>query len=236
MDGMSMRREIVLAAIFVALMGSVSRAGDVVCPTSLIVFAYSDRPSVSVSLRKAADFVAMPISIRCDHKEPSKRFEIIAQAKAAIMKAAEGKKNIRVHSGPVALSARPTGKLDIPSSSGGYGGTSQAQVHVLVALADTGKDVFHCAAEISEFIEGVHLPEKAWMEYGQIHLAVDNPEQYREALLKAISAETTKSKAVLGSSGQVVLSGLESPVHVRQADESHVDLFLGYSVSLTVRE
>ena len=217
------------------LFASVSLAGDIVGPKSLIVFAYSDRPSVSASLRKEADVVAMPISIRSDHKEPPKRFEAIALAKAAIIKAAEGRKGIRVHSGPVALSARPIGKLESFSSSG-YGSPSQAQLHVLIPLAGNGKDVFQCAAEIHEFMKGVRLPDKADLEFGQVHLGVENPEQYRGALLKLIADEVGKARKALGAASQPLVGGLESPVSARQADERNVDLFLSYTISLTVRE
>lgn len=212
-----------------------SYAGDILSSKSLIVFAYNDRPSVSASLRREADFVSMPLSIRSDHKDASERFEVIGQAKAAILMAAAGNKGISVHSGPVVLSARPTSKLSF-LSSGGYGNYSQAQLHVLVPLAESAKDVFQCAIEMNEFIKGVQLPDKAEIEFGQIHLAVDNPEQHREVLLKLISEEVAKSKAALGANGQVIVSGLESPVFVRQADERHVELFLNYSTSFTVSE
>ena len=225
---------IVLSFVFL-LAAPASYAGDILSSKSLIVFAYRDRPAVSASLRRVADFVSMPVSIKSDYKDPSKRFEIIGRAKTAIVKAAAGEKGISVHSGPVALSARPTGKLAF-ISSGGYGHYSEAHLHVLVPLTERKRDVFDCAIEMNEFIKTVQLPHKAEIEFGEIHLAVDNPEQYREALLKLISEEITKAKAALGVSGQVNISGLESPVFVRQADDRHVDLFLNYSTSVTVSQ
>ncbi|MDY6952172.1 MAG: hypothetical protein SWE60_11715 [Thermodesulfobacteriota bacterium] len=89
---------------------------------------------------------------------------------------------------------------------------------------------------MNEFIKTGQLPDKAELEFGEIHLAVDNPEQYREALLKLISEEITKAEAALDVSGQVKSSGLESPVFVRQADDRHVDLFLNYSTSVTISQ
>jgi hypothetical protein len=43
----------------------------------------------------------------------------------------------------------------------------------------TGLDAFKCAAETTEFITGVRLPDKAELQCGQMHLGVENPEQYR---------------------------------------------------------
>lgn len=230
-----MPRKLILLLLLGILCASSSFAGDLSSAKAFIVFAYSDQPSVSASLRKEADFVAMPISIRSDHKDATRQFESIASAKAAIVKAAEGRKDLRIHSGPVALSARPTSKL-ASFSSGGYGNSSQAALHVLVPLAGTGKDVFRCAVAINDFIKGVVLPEKTDLNFGQIHLGVENPELYRGALLKLIADEIGKSKKAFGTTSQALIGGLESPVFVRQADERNVELFLNYTVALTVRE
>lgn len=230
-----MKTKTVFAGILLTLMGSFSHAGNV-NPKSMVVFAYKDGPSVSTFLQKEADYVSMPLSVKCDHKDPAKRFEIIAQTETSIINAAGTTNNIRVHSGPVVLSGRPTGKSIGFSSLEGYAGSTQAQLHVLIPFVGTGKDVFPCAAEITKFVQGVKLPDGAVLDYGQIHLGVENPEQYREALLKAIADETSRSMTLLGSNGQVIVSGLESPVFVRQADESHVDLFLNYSLSLRVNK
>lgn len=231
-----MLRALIASMVLVcAIVVQSSYAGEILSSKSLIVFAYTDRPSVSASIRMEADFVSMPLSIRGDHKDPAKRFEIIAHAKGAIIKAAEDIKDIQVHSGPVALSSQPVSKVQA-FSSGGYGGTSQAEIHILSPLAGAEKDVFKRATVINNFIRGVRLPDGAEVDFGQIHLAVDNPEQYREALLRAIADEVAKTKSTLGSSVEVTVSGLESPVFVRQADEKHVDLFLSYELAMVVNK
>lgn len=230
-----MSKKLLLLLLLGVLCASSVFAGDLSSAKSFIVFAYSAQPSVSAVLSREADFVVMPITIRSDHKDATKQFEAIASAKAAILKAAEGRKDLRIHSGPVALSARPTSKL-ASFSSGGYGNSSQAELHVLIPLAGTGKDVFRCAVTINEFIKGVVLPEKTEIDFGQIHLGVENPEQYRGALLKLIADEIGKSKKALGTASQALIGGLESPIFVRQADERNVELFLNYTVALTVRE
>ncbi len=58
---------------------------------------------MSASLRKEADFVSMPLSIKSDHKDPSKRLEIIGRAKAALLKAVDGKMGRRRISSRVLL-------------------------------------------------------------------------------------------------------------------------------------
>ncbi|SPP63834.1 hypothetical protein [Nitrospira lenta] len=208
-------------------------ADDSFSSSSLVVFAYSDRPSVSAAIRMEADYVSMPLTIQGDHKDTAKQFNIIAQAKAAIVRMAAASKGIHVHVGPVALSAHPAKKLQ-SFSSGGYGGMSQAHLHILSPLGSCDKDVFRCATAINEFIKGVRLPDDAKIDFGHMQLAVDNPEQYRDALLKNIAVEMVKTKSALGPTAKVTISGLESPVFVRQADELRVDLFLNYELAMTM--
>ena len=187
----------------------------------------SDR--VSVSLRKEADFVSMPVLIKSDHRNSSDRFKAISQAKAAIQQAADKNKDVHIYNGPVVLRNR---KVDF----WGYGNFSQMRLHVLVPLAGTKKDIFQCATEIKQFVDSVSLPKKVKIESDEILLAVDNPAQYREQLLKLIGEEVSQSRAALGADGKAVVKGLESPVRILQADERHVELFLDYSVSITLSE
>jgi len=51
-----------------------------------------------------------------------------------------------------------------------------------------------------------------------------------------VSPWAPKAEAALDVSGQVKISGLESPVFVREADDRHVDLFLNYSTSVTISQ
>jgi hypothetical protein len=201
--------------------------------TSLLVLGFRDHQYVSVVLRQQADYVAMSLSISSDQRDPIQRFAEIRDTKAIIQKKAEKDADIIIHTGPVTLSAQPTSKLSYLSSSSGA--SSEAQLEILVPLKDKNRDVFKCASMIRKFINDITMPGKATVQLGTIQLAVDNPEQFRDLLLQKISEDVAKAKEKLKAEGKVQLSGLESPVLVRQTDDKNVELFINYQFSVEMK-
>jgi len=201
--------------------------------SSLLVIAFSDRQHVSTVLRQQADYVAMPISVSSDQRDPIQRFAEIRDAKRLIQKKAEGNPDVVIHSGAVTLSAKPMSKLSYISSYSG--GSSEADLHILVPFKGNNRDVFTCASMIRTFLNAITMPGKANIQLGSIQLAADNPEQYRPVLLQMISEEAAQTKEKLKADGKVQLSGLESPVLVRQSDDENVELFINYQLSVEMK-
>lgn len=201
--------------------------------SSLLVIAFSDRQLVSTVLRQQADYVAMPISISSDQRDPIQRFAEIRDARRLIQKKAEGKSDIVIHSGAVSLTARPLSKFSYLSSDSG--GSSEADLHILVPFKGKNSDVFSCASMIHTFLNDITMPGKANIQLGSIQLASDNPEQYRPVLLQMISEDVAKTEERLKADGTVQLSGLEGPVLVRQSDDTNVELFINYRLSIEMK-
>lgn len=219
----------IIVTIIAVMISSVAWAGS----SSFVVIAFSDRQYVSTVLRQQADYVTMPVSVSSDQKDPILRFAEIRDAKRLIQKKAEGNPDITIRSGPVTLSAKPAAKsFDISSYSSG---SSEADIHILVSFKGKNRDVFTCATMIRAFLNSIALPEKAKIQLESIRLAADNPEQYRPALLQMISKDVAKTKENLSAGGQAQLSGLESPVLVRQADDENIELFINYQLDVEMK-
>ncbi|MFZ5877010.1 MAG: hypothetical protein ACOYXU_11460 [Nitrospirota bacterium] len=201
--------------------------------SKFLVVAFSDRQHVAVVLRQQADYVSMPVSISSGQRDPLQRFAELRDAKAAVLRKAQGNPDIVIHSGRVTLSAKPVSKLAsvVPYSSA----ESEADLHVLVPFKGKNRDVFACADIIRRFLNDLTLPSKTSMQLGSIQLAVDNPEQYRPTLVQMISEDVTRTKEKVKADAKVLLSGLESPVLVRQADDENVDLFIDYEFTIETK-
>jgi hypothetical protein len=105
-----------------------------------------------------------------------------------------------------------------------------------VPLSKERDNIFSAGIEVARFVEGLKLPGKAKVELGNLQLAVENPEQYRSKLLAEIAQEIKRTREGLGAQGTVKVEGLESPVLVRQTDDRHVEVFLRYSLSVTMEK
>lgn len=219
----------ILAALSALMISAPVWAGG----SSLLVIAFSDRQLVSTVLRQQADYVAMPISISSDQRDPIQRFAEIRDVKRLIQKKAEGNSDIVIHPGAISLTAQTLSKVSYLSSY--TGGSSEADLHILVPFKGKDRDVFSCASMIRTFLNDITMPGKANIQLGSIQLASDNPEQYRPGLLQMISEDVARTKERLKADGTIQVSGLEGPVLVRQTDDENVELFINYRLSMEMK-
>lgn len=222
----------------VAMLGSLLPLLPVLAATNEpVTLAIAEARSVAVAIRQQADFVAVPITISSDQKDTAMRFEDIRQAKETIAQMAQATPGLRVHSGPVTLSATPPGRRSALSSVSIEAGVlAQAQIYLLVPLSKHPGDVYACAVDAERFLAGIQVRGRAQVVAGQIQLAVDNPEQYRPRLLKAVADDIKSVKAALGAKATVTVDGLHAPVVVRQIDDSSVEMFIPYRVSIEAQD
>jgi hypothetical protein len=224
------------AVILCGLVGQAVLAGT----NSPCVIAMSDSRSVAVLIRQQADFVAVPITISSEQKDPAMRFEEIRQARDTILQKAKENPRLRVQSEPVSVSARPVGRMSFFSSVSSVAvqpaSVFDAQVYVLVPLQKSQGDVYAAAAEADRFVTDLQVRGKAKLALGLVQLAVDNPEQHRPKLLQSIAQDIKTLKEMLGGKAKVTIEGLQAPVVVRQVDDSNVEIFIPYGISIEMQE
>ena len=197
----------------------------------ILVFAsaHDSSRSSAVGILQRADYASMTVTISSDQKEPIDQFQELSLARQALIQ--EAKKNLKllVHTGPVSLSPESRSSLMKVSS---YSAGSDATVHLLYSLADSKSDVFQAARELAELAKNIKATGKASYRFSSIRLVVDTPEKYRSKLLQLIFDDLKQARLLAKKSGKVILTGLDNPVSVRQADDAHVELFLDYSASM----
>jgi hypothetical protein len=200
---------------------------------SHMVIALPDHPQVAVFLRQQADYVAMPVTISSDQRDPIQRLAEMRAAKRLIQKKAEGNPDIIMKTGHVTLSFEPISKASTRTDPSKPMFT--VLLNIFVPIKGKGRDVFICAAMIRKFLDDIAMPGKASIRTGEIRLAVDNPEQYRPALLQMISDAVAKTEEALKAKGASEVSGLVGPVLVRQADDENVELFIDFQLQVETK-
>ncbi len=200
---------------------------------ALVFAAGYDTHPFAVSILQRADYASMTATIWSDQKESADQFQELALARQTLIQEAKKNPKVLVHTGPVSLSPEPRSSLSKVAS---YSGGSDATVHLLYSLADNKGDVFQAARELAALAKAVKAPGKASYRFSSIRLVVDTPERYRPKLLQMIFDDIKQARLLAKKSGKVMLTGLDHPVLVRQADDSHVELFLDYAVSMELPE
>jgi hypothetical protein len=217
---------IVMAVVFSA---SLASAG-----TSSVVIAVGYNPSApAVRLQVPADFVAMPVQVHNDSKDPAKRADEIEKALRSISDKLHQYPDMTLKQGVVSLSAREQSALKSFSSYDSSIGSS-AQLYVLGALKQDS-NVFAVTRRIIQAVSSIPLGDGSKVTLGNTTLGLNEPEKYRGHILEAVSKSIAESKKSLGFSGSVEVDGLENPVSVMQLNEAEVALFINYSLSIQTK-
>lgn len=212
-----MRKLLLVTSLFLSQLAYASGSSVV------IAAGYSPyTPTVRVQI--SADYVAIPINIKNDSKDPLKRSDEIEKALRLVTERVKQHADLAVRQGVVSLSAMEQSGL---KSYGGYDSASSAQLYVLGTLKPE-VNVFAVTKRIYQAISAVQLTDGTKVTYGKTTLGLNDPEKYRNQLLGLIAKSINETKKSLGLAGSVEISGLESPVAVMQINESEVVLFINY--------
>ncbi len=216
-------------ALSICCVASPAAAGN----SHAIVFAGETPRSTSTTLTQRADYVSLSLTIASEERDPEKQYEDLGNAVRTVKDAAGRSKTIIVHMGPVYFSTAVKSKMAISSS---YQGNSQVLLHLLMPLS-AGNDVYSRAAELERFVKSLKFPDAVKPSAGQMTIAVEDPEKYREKLIRMMSREVKKTKAAFGPGAAVSIrvDGLENPVTVRRADDEHVELFIDHTIHMDVK-
>jgi hypothetical protein len=221
------------AALLCLLWGS-SVAWSQSSPSSTVVFASIREPIAGVTLVRRADYVSFAVTITSSESDFNNRVRLIGEARNAVTEAL-AKQDIRFETGPTHLVLEQPGSSTLSSASSlGYSRPNEAVVHVLVPLAKAGGNIFEAASRVASNLTKLQLPARTSLRYSPFRLAIDNPERHRKELIAKIAEEVTGIKAAMRSNGKVSISGLASPVQLRQLNDTDVELALSYAVSIEV--
>ena len=200
--------------------------------SSSVVIAVGYNPHApTVRLQLPADYVAVPITIQNDSKDPIKRADEIEKTYRSITEKLKQYPDLAVKPGIVSLSPREQSAL---KSYSGYDGGSSAQLYVLGVLKQE-TNVFAVTKRIYQAVNGISLSDGTKVTLGNTALGLNEPEKYRSQLLKLISKSIGETKKFLGVAGSVELEGLENPVAVMQLNEREVVLFINYNFKIQTK-
>ena len=96
-------------------------------------------------------------------------------------------------------------------------------------------EVFEVIREIGQAIARIEIPNDAEVRIISTTLAVAAAEQKRDRLIQLIREQIAKTREQLGAN-VLTVTGLDSPVLVRQLDHLTVELYLDYQLSATLEK
>jgi hypothetical protein len=179
-----------------------------------------------------ADYVAVPITIDNEAKDPVKRIDEIEKAFRVITEKLASQQDLKIMPGVISLVPREPAEPTSFSYSETHRGS--AQLYVLGALKqDT--NIFAITKRIYQVVASMPQANGTKITLGNTALGLDEPEKYRNQMLGLIAKSVAEAKKALGTVAFVEVEGLEKPVTVMQLNDREVLLFINYRLRVQTK-
>lgn len=198
--------------------------------SSFVVAVARGQVPVAVRLELPADYVAVPISLTSNEKDPLRNIESLQTYTQRLQEAVSKSPAVKLRQGTVSLAVAPAEEGGFSSYK--MGGTPSTTSLFLVAPLTADRDVYQVARDIIAFAQTVAKPEQVRVTFGTTALGVEAPERLRPRLLALIQKDIEQTRAALGNPKSFEVTGLESPVVVVQRDDRNVVVYLPYRLQL----
>ena len=190
---------------------------------------YEDDQS-AIGLTRTADYFVKPIYVNSDSREANiRRQEVDAMLRALIERAQS--QGISLVAGQYKLSPLTLETMDdlLVYGRGNRPDTTRVKLYARLPVGGKFRGQDEVDDTIRAFQKDVPVTGRSYIETGSTDLAIDNPDQYRGAVVRAIADEAKRYAAMFGGDYGIEIRGLDSELYFKQASQTEVFLFIEHS-------
>ncbi|MEM6858900.1 MAG: hypothetical protein AAF559_13630 [Pseudomonadota bacterium] len=191
---------------------------------------YYDDEQSAIGLTRKADYFVKPIYVNSDSRESSvRKAEVDAVLKAMIEQSEAA--GIKLVAGEYTLSPLTLDSMDdlLTYRRGGRPDTTRVRLYARLPVGGSFKGVDEVDELVDSFKKTIPATGRSYIETGSTELAIDNPDQYRSAVVKEIAEEAKSYAAMFGSDYGIEVRGLDSELYFKQASQTEVFLYIEHS-------
>ncbi len=201
--------------------------------SSILALPRENLRSTAISVVLPANYLCGSVVITSRAKDPAKQADDIRLTLQALIAAAERSPKVLIHQGAL-RGTNGTGQSLFNNPNGWSTPTLQSTVRLVCHTDGTLSDTFDATRELRLFINGFKPVGECSLQLSALGLAIDSPELQRESLLELIQQQARSLQQRFGGRSSITVVGLDGPVLVRQLDDTNVELFIDYQLSVTV--
>lgn len=190
---------------------------------------YYDDEQSAIGLTRKADNFVKPIFINSDSRDPDvRRAEVSAMLEETMRLAA--KQGIGLVAGDYKLTTlTPETLKELSYGTGSRPDTTRVKIYARLPVGGSYAGVEEVDKAIAAFTKTVPVSGRSYIETGSTDLAINNPQSYRAAVVKAIADEAKRYAAMFGPDYGIEIRGLDSELYFKQASETEVFLYISHS-------
>lgn len=194
---------------------------------------FYNREQSAIGLKRRADYFVKPLYVNSDSRDATeRRTELLAMLKATIEQAPAS--GIALVAGDYSLQPVTLENYqELPLVYGGRPDTSRAVIYARIPVKGSNQRASDADKMIREFAQTIPVTGRSFIETGSTALAINNPDQYRVAVVKEVADEAKRYAALFGNDYGIEISGLDSELFWQQASETEVFLYIGHSFTIS---
>jgi hypothetical protein len=191
---------------------------------------YFDDDQSAIGLTRTADYFVKPIYVNSDSRDAGvRRTEVNTMLEATIALAES--KGISLVAGEYKLAPLTLETMDdlVSYGRGSRPDTTRVKIYARLPVGGVFEGVDAVDQAVRAFKTEVPVTGRAYMETGSTNLAIDDPDQYRGAVVKAIADEAKRYAAMFGSDYGIEIRGLDSELYFNQASQTELFLYIEHN-------
>ena len=179
-----------------------------------------------------AEFLATEVRIESQNDDWATKLAEIQEVRQALITAAQ-KEKYQVRIDQALVFEGRYNSFSFSSSST----TVESFSDVLVLAPINGNsNLIEIAKGFRGVVSGLKTPKKVKVSVGNVFLALENPEDKRTELLKKTRAHIDATAKAMAEIPDFLVTGLDEPIHVRQAGERDVEVYLPFRATYTQKK
>lgn len=189
----------------------------------------------AIGVTRQADYFVTPLFVSSDSRDPDLRTEELFAMLSATLSRAEAQ-GIALVAGSYTLEPVTAANMrELPLRAGNRPDTSRVQIYARIPLRGDNPSVRATADRIKTFVEAIPATGRSFIDVGSTGLAIDNPEQYRDAVVRHVADEANKYAGMFGQGYGVTIDGLDGNLYWQQASETEVFLYIEHDFTIGPR-
>jgi hypothetical protein len=254
LPGLPPRHRLATLALLAALPAAAALRADAPANGVIVVPVENQRLTpTAIALVQPADYVCATIEVTSRRKDTAGQVADIRETIDLLAKAVDKSPRLSLHTGPLRFSSSEnttTARPPYPASAADAAATAarwavsnfsnssaapstpaRLVVRILWKISAADHDTLDASATLRQFADTFKPAGQAEVRLARLALAVESPERQRQRLLQLIGDSADAMRKTFAASA-ISIDGLEGPVLVRQVDDTQVELFIDYKLSV----
>ncbi|WP_298305755.1 hypothetical protein [uncultured Erythrobacter sp.] len=186
----------------------------------------------AIGVTRRADYFVTPLFVSSDSRNfEERKAELFKMLGETLTRASN--EGIDIVAGQYTLEPVTLENMrELPLVGGNRPDTNRVQIYARIPLRGEDPKVRTTAERIRAFVKAIPATGRSFIDVGTTGLGIDDPEQYRRAVVREIAQEANAYAKLFGNDYGVSITGLHGDLYFQQSSETEVFLYIEHTFDI----